>query len=286
MFEESLRKFQQAMIDSGADYIAPGEHLPEPLDGADFAHPYYPAESHLQHVEIISLISGEMAVLVNGLWHCLKTPRPIIFLRGTQHTEHWLSPEQDYTLLWVVVVPDGLNLHYTMYNPADGYRQSGIRLHTTSHFAGDLWQASQREAADIPEFHALLLESIDYPLRHGGFDTSNSHRDAVFQTRRIIDQYYFRPLSLEELGAMAHYAPPHLNRIFRRYFGCSIHACLLEVRLKNAARMLCEERMKIRDAAEACGFTDQRYFSRVFLRRYGLTPGDYQKKQKSPEVRT
>ena len=277
MFEDDLRKTQQALIRSGAHYLDPGSALPGALDFADFPTPYYPAEAHQQHVEVIVPISGIAAVQINDNWHAADSPKPLILLRGTTHTEHYFKRNQPYTLFWLVIASDGLNLHQTMYSPETGYGQSSIRLHTSSPFAAELWRASQSDDVDIPEFHALLLESIDHPLKHGGFDTSNYHRDVVLQTKNFIDRYYFRAISLEDLAALAHYTAPHLNRLFQRTFQCSIYAYLLDVRLRNAIRMLKDESLLIKDVASSSGFSDQRYFSRVFQQRFGVSPGEYRK---------
>ncbi len=279
MFEDDLRRAQEIFISSGAIYLAPDTVLPSPLAAANFPTPYYPLEAHQQHVEVIVPLSGCTALHLNSTWHSTENEaRPLVLLRGTMHTEHWLRRDEPYTLFWLVIASDGLNLHETMYSPESGYGQSGTRLHTTSPFAAELWRASQSDDVDIPEFHALLLESINYPLKHGGLDTSNYHREVVLQTKNFLDRYYFRPITLEDLGALARYTPPHLNRLFRECFHCSIYSYLLEVRLQNAARLLKDETLLIKDVASSTGFDDQRYFCRAFRQKFNVSPGDYRQR--------
>ena len=275
MFKDDLKQTQQALINTGASYLKPDTSLPDKLEETGFPTPYYPAEAHPQHVEIIVPLSGSAAVMVNSSWHSVEFSHPLVLLRGTSHTEHWFRRDKPYTLFWLTVAPDGLNLHHTMYSPGNGYGQSGTRLHTTSPFAAELWQSSQCDDVDIAEFHALLLESINYPLEHGGFDTSNYHSDVLQQIKNFIDRYYFRTMSLGELGALSHYAPPHLNRLFSNCFGRSIYAYLQEVRLQNAARMLKDGDSRIKDIAATTGFADQRYFCRVFQKRFNVSPSEY-----------
>ncbi len=275
MFEQELAGMRRALTENGALYAAPGFVPEHSLPGTFFTHPYYPPQSHETHVEMIHLTAGELAVHINGKWIRLDSDRPQIFLRGTVHTEHWLSSETPYSLFWMTVAPNGLNLHQTSYTQENGYGQSGMRLHITSPSASDLWQCASEKEVDTPRFHYLLLESIDYTLKNGGLDTPNYHLDIVLQVKKYIDECYRRDITLDDLGALTHYAPPHLNKLFRQQFHMSIHCYLTEVRLRNAARLLKKGSLLVKDAAEASGIPDQRYFSRAFRKKYGMTPSEY-----------
>lgn len=65
-----------------------------------------------------------------------------------------------------------------------------------------------------------------------------------------------------------------LARAFRRRFGTSPHACLIEIRLAQA-RALLRAGMPPAEAASAAGFSDQSHLGRRFRRAYGLTPAVY-----------
>ncbi|WP_245524413.1 AraC family transcriptional regulator [Methylobacterium nonmethylotrophicum] len=65
-----------------------------------------------------------------------------------------------------------------------------------------------------------------------------------------------------------------LARIFRRRFGTSPHACLVELRLAQA-RALLRAQVPPAEAALAAGFADQSHLGRWFRRAYGLTPAAY-----------
>lgn len=65
-----------------------------------------------------------------------------------------------------------------------------------------------------------------------------------------------------------------LARAFRRRFGTSPHACLVELRLARA-RALLRDGVAPAEAALAAGFSDQSHLGRWFRRAYGLTPAVY-----------
>ncbi len=284
MFEQELIGMRQALTESGALYLTSASVPEHPLPGTLFNRPYYPPQAHETHVEMIHLTAGELALHINGKWIRLNTERPQIFLRGTLHTEHYLEEGKSYALFWLTVAPDGLNLHQTSYSPENGYGQSGMRLHITSPSASDLWQCASEKEVDTPRFHYLLLESIDYTLKNGGLDTPNYHLDIVLQVKKYIDECYRRNITLDDLGALTHYAPPHLNKLFRQKFRMSIHRYLAEVRLRNAARMLKKGSLLVKDAAEAAGIHDQRYFSRAFRKQFGITPSEFAASEKKSHL--
>ena len=280
MFESDLTVILDKLIRSGGEYLDAGTRPAVPLSAVRCPHPYYPPESHL-HTEIILLRSGRLLLHLNGVWTQYDSPRPKILLPGTVHTEHWTDPETEYKMFWMTVAPDGLNLHYTMFIPGRGYDQSAPRLHTASPYAQQLWQCSQSQKVDPARFHCLLLESLRYTLENGGFDSDNYHRDAVLQIKNYIDHFHQRKITLNELASLVHYTPMHLNKLFKKQFKTPIHTYLGEVRLTHAAELLRSADMKIQDVAGACGFEDQRYFSRVFKSRYGSTPQDYRRRSRN-----
>jgi AraC-like DNA-binding protein len=81
-------------------------------------------------------------------------------------------------------------------------------------------------------------------------------------------------LSVRELAACAGLSPFHFVRCFRKATGLPPHACLTQLRLDHARRLLgCGKSPA--DAAVAAGFYDQSHLIRRFKRTYGITPGQY-----------
>lgn len=69
----------------------------------------------------------------------------------------------------------------------------------------------------------------------------------------------------------------HFRRIFQQCHGVPPGAYILESRLKKAARLLSETRLKLSAVALECGFRDEFYFSRIFRKHRNLSPGAYRK---------
>lgn len=81
-------------------------------------------------------------------------------------------------------------------------------------------------------------------------------------------------------GAL-NYSQGHFRKLFREQTGMSPVQYLTECRLKHAKQLLVQKNTEIAEIgyiALRSGFYDQRYFSRLFKQRFGMTPQEYRKK--------
>ncbi len=273
LFQEKLQSMSGALVDQGICFHAPGIRPPDLLSGME--QPYYPAESHSEHVEMIHLCSGKAAIQVNGAWFPLTAGQPQVFLMNTSHCEHFLQPEQPYEILWLSLNPFMINLHTTTYNPVRRYGQSALRqsLHPLRMEA--LWNCLKKTVLDRPRFMALLLECLDNCLKNPQDSPLNYHAAAVELVRRYLEDYYGRQIHLSDLAEMSHYSSGHLSAIFRKAVGMPIYEYLCQIRLRHAAELLCSGKRRIKDVAAATGFRDQLYFCRRFRKQFGLPPSQY-----------
>lgn len=84
-----------------------------------------------------------------------------------------------------------------------------------------------------------------------------------------------RPFSVESLAAEFDMSRSHFSHFFRTRTGLTPARFLMEVRLREAARLLLETRAPLKQIADACGFANVNHFSRVFRRHYKRSPGAY-----------
>ncbi|MFA6930552.1 MAG: helix-turn-helix transcriptional regulator [Lentisphaeria bacterium] len=273
LFEEKVQSLLTDLVDFGLCFQASSSHPENQLFG--MVQPYYPAESHSEHVELIHLCSGEAAIQINDAWFPLTAGQAQIFLLNTFHSEHFLRAEQSYELLWLSLNPFTINLHTTNYNPGRGYGQSSLRqsLHPLRMEA--LWDCIKAPMPERPRFLSLLLECLDTCLKSAEDSSVNYHADAVELVRRYLEDYYCRQIQLSDLAAMSHYSAGHLSAIFRAAVKMPIYEYLCQVRLQHAAELLRCGRRRIKDVAAAVGFRDQLYFCRYFRKKFGVSPRQY-----------
>ena len=64
---------------------------------------------------------------------------------------------------------------------------------------------------------------------------------------------------------------------FKKEFGLTVNDAIIASKLEEAKKLLIAGSMSICEIANATGFYDQSYFSKVFSQQTGLTPSDYRK---------
>ena len=69
----------------------------------------------------------------------------------------------------------------------------------------------------------------------------------------------------------------YLTRVFKEQFGQPVNSYLVQLRITQAKRMLRFTDHTIEAVAQDCGFSDANYFSRLFKKVEGITPGEFRR---------
>ena len=99
-------------------------------------------------------------------------------------------------------------------------------------------------------------------------------------TLKIIEYIhanFSQKITLSDIGKATFFSPNYCDSVFRKETGRPIIDYLLEVRMAEAKKLLAEGVLSLSAISEAVGFDDYNYFSRVFKKRTGYTPGEYKK---------
>lgn len=97
-------------------------------------------------------------------------------------------------------------------------------------------------------------------------------------TRQHLHTHLDQLITLESLAAQLRTSPFHLSRTFSQEFGVSIIEMLTTIRIERAQELLRQGQHSIKHIATQVGFGDGNYFAKVFRRRVGLSPTEFQAK--------
>jgi AraC-like DNA-binding protein len=84
--------------------------------------------------------------------------------------------------------------------------------------------------------------------------------------------------NISDLAARLHLSPSHLQRIFKRETGVRLGEWLIAQRLHEAAYLLANSYLSVKEIAGAAGYEHVSSFIRAFERRYVLTPTRYRER--------
>ncbi|WP_119275039.1 AraC family transcriptional regulator [Taklimakanibacter deserti] len=100
--------------------------------------------------------------------------------------------------------------------------------------------------------------------------------DAIRSVRQLIDDDPASPLTLAALAQEAGLSRFQLLRAFCKATGLTPHAYVMQRRIALARRLIAA-RLPLAQAAFAAGFADQSHMTRIFVRKYGVSPRTYAK---------
>ena len=92
-----------------------------------------------------------------------------------------------------------------------------------------------------------------------------------------IDLNITKNISVDTLADVAAYSPAHFYRLFLQYIGMPPKQYLLKRKLYFVARELVKSEVKVIDIVFKYGFESHEVFSRMFHKKYGVTPNAFRK---------
>lgn len=92
---------------------------------------------------------------------------------------------------------------------------------------------------------------------------------------------YMNGITVSEVAARLNLDRSYFSSYFKKGVGVSPQEYLLNLRMETAVQLMVEQGETPTTAANSVGYTDIYNFSRMFKRRYGLSPRAYVEKHKS-----
>ena len=112
------------------------------------------------------------------------------------------------------------------------------------------------------------------------------HTDAVFKAIQFIQKNFAAKLSLEDVAEHVYLSPSYFSRIFKEEMDISFKNYLNDVRIRRSRDLLVNTDLQLVDIAGAVGYEDQSYFTKVFKKICGISPGKYRETRgRMPENR-
>jgi len=100
--------------------------------------------------------------------------------------------------------------------------------------------------------------------------------------KEFVDQNFADPdLNAERLSRRFSYHKKYISTLFKKHYRVGVVEYIRSVRLAHACRLLEEGTLSVSQVAEASGFRDALYFSRVFKKIVGLSPRAYREKKET-----
>ena len=208
------------------------------------------------------------------------SPGSLLYLpRSSAHTYRAISEKIRY-----------IRVDFELYDASDGkqiifsdgpalitdeldYESAELLHELCSIFLGAGYASSLRANSLITAFLYRLIYS-----EHTKQITSGK-KSVLLLAMNEIKQNYATQITTESLATMFGVSPSHLRRLFHEATGGSVTDYVHRTRISASLYLLRGSEMSILDIALMVGFDGQNYFTRIFKRQLGMTPGEYRQKK-------
>lgn len=93
-----------------------------------------------------------------------------------------------------------------------------------------------------------------------------------------LNNRIYETVSVADLAEHLSLSPSRTSHVVNQLFKMSVPKLFNSLKLQQAAYLLIESGISVGEVAEKFGYTDQNYFSRVFHKKYGVSPIVYRQK--------
>lgn len=260
----------------------PGLPLPYRLRGVGFDHLQEPidrAHGYPQH-QWIQVRRGRLAVEVagtravaragDGLWLGPDEAHRYRSVGEEPAVVHWIGfdgPGVEAALLGGPLTASGV---YRLDQPT-----------VLDEFWTTVWaeagEAAPRPARLSARVYELLM-ALTEAVAATGQTSAAAGRGRLEPVLAALAARPAHPWDVEVLAALLGVTPQHLGRLFRRTVGQSPLDYLARLRVRRAQALLADRPdLRVHEVGEAVGYPDPNYFTRVFRRLEGHTPGEFRR---------
>ena len=131
--------------------------------------------------------------------------------------------------------------------------------------------------------HLRHIQTADGPAERGIISSGSrggSADSAVTRARLYLEEHFSDPsLMLQNVATEVHLSQSHLSTIFTQETGMTFTQYLTGLRIGKARELLETTELRSFQIAEAVGYNDAHYFSYMFKKNTGSTPGEYRRKK-------
>lgn len=131
----------------------------------------------------------------------------------------------------------------------------------------------------ITEYHNWpeLKKNLESQFCMGEEQGSDKVSGLIYYVLKTIDEEYDSDISLQELSEKYNISTGHLSSLIKKETGQTYTEHIIRRRIQKARMLLENENMSVNEIAEAVGYSDYFYFTKLFAKTVGLSPSKYRK---------
>lgn len=140
-------------------------------------------------------------------------------------------------------------------------------------------------ALSVMEQEAYLMDLINSAIAAREIDRRDRYERAFEYVKQYLTHHLDEPITVEKMASIVGINCKYFSTLCRTYLDASFVEYLTTLRMERAYELLKDEKGNylVKDVAEATGFTDTNYFSRIFRQHWGISPSSVKEAQSPGE---
>lgn len=168
------------------------------------------------------------------------------------------------------------------------YAQEAVKLNCLDYL---LKPVDVRELHEvIKKAEALLAQKLHSEIKYEGYrplrellvmeyaEAEKEAKDYVALAAAYIDENLTNGVSRETAAEYVYVTPDHLDRLFRKKLGVSVHRYISDRKIALAEDLLAHSDVPVGRIGADLGFSNMSNFAQAFKRANGLNPNEFRKK--------
>ncbi len=245
-------------------------------------HHYRERPSGSSQYILIYCVDGKGEISLNKTLHTVPADHFFIIPAGMSHAYH--SDEQNpWSIYWIHF--SGLkSINYSRFacQPLPIERSKTSRINDRIDLFSEIFRNLDRGfSIETLEYVNLCLPHLLASFTHLSqfrLIKESGEKDPVAQSINFMLESLTKKLKLDEIAAETSLSASHFSRLFVNRTGHSPIDYFIQLKIQRACRLLDNSGWMIADVAREMGFDDQFYFSKVFRKVMGMSPGEYRKR--------
>lgn len=235
-------------------------------------------------LKIYLLTSGELCLYEDKKEFVLQKNN-LYFINGNKLT--YQSCSGSFSTYWLHFIPKDLIVRQGLFAvplvvelPKEAYIPysvlTNINTFISNHFSSykDYYLETLRMQTFLQTIIVRLLEQ--YPWENINHTANIQRLEPAIQ---YINNHFAEEIKLADLAQECCMSPNYFHKLFTGALQTTPINYISLLRMNTALQLLVNNEYTIKEIAYQLGYGDDAYFSRVFRKYYGITPGKYKKKR-------
>ena len=161
-----------------------------------------------------------------------------------------------------------------MFTRYPGFTDSDMYLHIKSIMIENIF-----EYANLSEWQSSVLDYAVYLAALLKQDTKES--PYITEALAFIKTHFKKNINMAMVANQVSVNYTWFSEKFKEHTGVNFNEYLKRLRIEEAKNLLEKGCYKVYEVAERCGFSDVKYFMKIFREETGMSPTEWSKKHES-----